>query len=189
MSTLLAVHMCDISGHMIKFEAFESQCDSDFPTCSCGNSSGDFGKKVVSIEAYLQTSFRSCLGGEGNLKSYLKEDDITIARLLSAIGPQALEHFNNFTWATAVDKAKYKDVMDKFQREFAGKTLKERLWRETGTSLQKVIDLCCSSEITKKEIQSMQSVKCNTSSSTEPSVHVIKSSPQSSPVIDEQQTT
>ncbi|XP_044163427.1 uncharacterized protein LOC122947887 [Acropora millepora] len=168
-----------------------------------------------------------------------KEDDIKIARLLSAIGPEALERFNHFTWATGEDKAKYKDVMDKFQREFAGmkrvvfsryqfwdcqrgegqpfdeyltnlrvlsrscefleadnmirdkivfstkeKTLKERLLRETDTSLQKVIDICRSAEITKKEIQSMQSVKCDTSSSTESNVHVIKSSPQNSPVID-----
>ena len=68
------------------------------------------------------------------------------------------------------------------------KTLKERLLRETqayiDTSLQKVIDLCRSAEITKKEIQSMQSVKCDTSSSTESIVHVIKSRPQGSPVND-----
>ena len=49
-----------------------------------------------------------------------KEDDIKIAQLLSAIGPEALERFNHFTWATGEDKAKYKDVMDKFQRECAG---------------------------------------------------------------------
>ena len=75
-------------------------------------------------------------------------------------------------------------IRDKIVFSTKEKTLKERLLRETDTSLQKVIDICLSGKITKKEIQSMQSVKCDTSSSTESSVHVIKSSLQNSPVID-----
>jgi len=43
-----------------------------------------------------------------------------IERLLSAIGPKGLERFNHLTLATGEDKSKYKDVMDKLQREFAG---------------------------------------------------------------------
>ena len=58
-------------------------------------------------------------------------------------------------------------ITDKIVFSTKEKTVKERVLRETDTSLKKVIYLCRSAEITKKEIQSMQSVKCNTSSSTE----------------------
>ena len=53
-----------------------------------------------------------------------KPDATKIAMLLSAIGPEALERFNHFDWQTegddAEDKTKYKVVLRKFQKEFAG---------------------------------------------------------------------
>ena len=53
-----------------------------------------------------------------------KPDATKIAMLLSAIGPEALERFNHFEWQTegddAKDKTKYKVVLCKFQKEFAG---------------------------------------------------------------------
>ena len=58
-------------------------------------------------------------------------------------------------------------IRDKILFSTKEKAVKERLLRETDTSLKKVIYLCRSAEITKNEIQSIQSVKCDTSSSTE----------------------
>ena len=53
-------------------------------------------------------------------------------------------------------------IRDKIVFSTKEKAVKERLLRETDTTLKKVLYFCRSAEITKKEIQTMQSVKCDT---------------------------
>ena len=53
-----------------------------------------------------------------------KADSTKIAMLLSSMGPEALERYNQFKWKTddpgKEDQTKYDDVVKKFQTEFAG---------------------------------------------------------------------
>ncbi len=49
-----------------------------------------------------------------------KPDATKIAMLLSAVGPEALERYNHFGWQKDEDKKVYKNVVEKFESEFAG---------------------------------------------------------------------
>ncbi len=54
-----------------------------------------------------------------------KSDKVKIGMLLSAMGPDGVERFNNFKWVTepadqAEDKNKYDHVMTKFNKELSG---------------------------------------------------------------------
>ena len=49
-----------------------------------------------------------------------KDDGIKIAMLLSAIGPECLERYNNLTWAAGEDKTDFATVMTKLETEFTG---------------------------------------------------------------------
>ena len=62
-------------------------------------------------------------------EAHEKADKIQIAMLLSAIGPEALERYNHFTWPEPVEgdeknkvpgKDVYEDVLSRFEQEFAG---------------------------------------------------------------------
>ena len=62
-------------------------------------------------------------------EAHEKADKIKIAMLLSAIGPEALERYNHFTWPEPVEgdeeskvpsKDVYEDVLSRFEQEFVG---------------------------------------------------------------------
>lgn len=73
--------------------------------CLSGNVSNNWKKWRQKFEIYLKAS-----------KTFLEPEDVQVATLLSFIGDQGLEAFNNFKFNLESDKNKLKVVIDKFEK-------------------------------------------------------------------------
>ena len=49
-----------------------------------------------------------------------KPDKVKVAVMLSAMGPDGIARYNQFTWANADDKDKFDSVVQKFENELKG---------------------------------------------------------------------